>query len=321
MPPRGPTIAGRFGLNIILVSGATARARTLSLDWRHWTAGSFGLLALFLSFTLLFNYMTLRYAAAINHPLLQAILLADQRQEAQKTQEVVQGRLNAMAIKLGDLQAKMLRLDGLGERLAKLAGLKPQELPGPLQPGTTPGRGGPAPTLQRNLSLDEFNAMLGELAQQVDQRSDQLGVLEALLVNDSATKKFLPTLKPIEDAWYSSNFGWRLDPFTGQQSFHEGIDFPADVGTAIEAAASGKVVFADVHPAYGKMIEIDHGNGLVSRYAHCSALLVSEGDFVMRGQLIAKVGTTGRSTGPHLHFEVRLNGVPQNPARFLQASG
>ena len=321
MPPRGPTIAGRFGLNIILVSGATARARTLSLDWRHWTAGSFGLLALFLSFTLLFNYMTLRYAAAINHPLLQAILLADQRQEAQKTQEVVQGHLNAMAIKLGDLQAKMLRLDGLGERLAKLAGLKPQELPGPLQPGTTPGRGGPAPTLQRNLSLDEFNAMLGELAQQVDQRSDQLGVLEALLVSDSANKKFMPTLKPIEDAWYSSNFGWRLDPFTGQQSFHEGIDFPADVGTAIDAAASGKVIFAEVHPAYGKMIEIDHGNGLVSRYAHCSVLLVSEGDFVMRGQLIAKVGTTGRSTGPHLHFEVRLNGVPQNPARFLAANG
>jgi murein DD-endopeptidase MepM/ murein hydrolase activator NlpD len=308
-------------LNIILVSGATARARTLSLDWRHWTAGGFSLLALFLGFTLLFNYMTLRYAASINHPLLQAILLADQREEAQKTQEVVQGHLNAMAVKLGDLQAKMLRLDGLGERLAKLAGLKPQELPGVLQAGVTPGRGGPAPTLRRNLSLDEFNAMLGQLAQQVDQRSDQLGVLESLLVSDSANKKFLPTLKPIEDAWYSSNFGWRLDPFTGQQSFHEGIDFPADVGTAIDAAASGKVIFADVHPAYGKMIEIDHGNGLVSRYAHCSALLVREGDFVMRGQLIAKVGTTGRSTGPHLHFEVRLNGVPQNPARFLQASG
>jgi murein DD-endopeptidase MepM/ murein hydrolase activator NlpD len=288
-------------LNIILVSGATARARTLSLDWRHWTAGGFGLLALFLSFTLLFNYVTLRYAASINHPLLQAILLADQREEAQKTQEVVQGHLNAMAV--------------------KLAGLKPQELPGVLQPGVTPGRGGPAPTLQRNLSLDEFNALLAQLAQQVDQRSDQLGVLEALLVSDSANKKFLPTLKPIEDAWFSSNFGWRLDPFTGQQSFHEGIDFPADVGTAIDAAASGKVIFADVHPAYGKIIEIDHGNGLVSRYAHCSVLLVSEGDFVMRGQLIAKVGTTGRSTGPHLHFEVRLNGVPQNPARFLAASG
>ena len=308
-------------MNIILVSGATARARTLTVDWRHWTAGGFGVLFLFLSFTLLFNYMTLRYAASINHPLLQAILLADQRQEAQKTQEVVQGHLNAMAVKLGDLQAKMLRLDGLGERLAKLAGLKPQDLPGLLQPGTTPGRGGPAPTLQRSLTLDEFNEMLAQLSRQVDQRSDQLGVLEALLMTDSANKKFLPTLKPIEDAWYSSNFGWRLDPFTGEQSFHEGIDFPADVGTTIDAAASGKVIFADVHPAYGKMIEIDHGNGLVSRYAHCSALLVKEGDLVVRGQQIGRVGTTGRSTGPHLHFEVRLNGVPQNPARFLQASG
>ena len=132
--------------------------------------------------------------------------------------------------------------------------------------------------MHRNLSLDEFNEMLAQLSRQVDERSDQLGVLEALLMTDSANKKFLPTLKPIEDAWYSSNFGWRIDPFTGQQSFHEGIDFPADVGTTIEAAASGKVIFADVHPAYGKMIEIDHGNGLVSRYAHCSALLVSEGD-------------------------------------------
>lgn len=308
-------------MNIILISGAAARARTLTLDWRHWMLGGFGALALFLSFTLLFNYVTLRYAASINHPLLQAILLADQRQEAQKAQEVLQGHLNAMAVTLGDLQAQMLRLDWLGERLAKLAGLKPQELPGGLQSGASPGRGGPAPTLQRNLSLDEFKALLAQLSGQVDQRRDQLGVLEALLVSDSANKKFLPTLKPIEDAWFSSNFGWRLDPFTGQQSFHEGIDFPADVGTVIEAAASGKVIFADVHPAYGKMIEIDHGNGLVTRYAHCSSLLVKDGDLVVRGQQIARVGTTGRSTGPHLHFEVRLNGVPQNPARFLQAAG
>ena len=102
---------------------------------------------------------------------------------------------------------------------------------------------------------------------------------------------------------------------------HEGIDFPAEVGTPIVAAASGTVIFADWHPAYGKMVEIDHGNGLVSRYAHTSGLFVKEGDLVVRGQKIATVGSTGRSTGPHLHFEVRLNGVPQNPARFLsQAS-
>jgi murein DD-endopeptidase MepM/ murein hydrolase activator NlpD len=307
-------------LNIIFVSGATARARTLTLDWRHWAAGGFALLVLFLSFTLMFNYVTLRYAASINHPLLQAIMLADQRQEAQRTEEVVQGHLSAMAMKLGDLQAQMLRLDSLGERLARLAGLKPQEWPA-LEPGSVPGRGGPVPTLRRDFTVDEFTTMLSQLSRQVDERSDQLGVLEALVVTDSANKKFLPTLSPIEDGWFSSNFGWRVDPFSGQKSFHEGIDFPAEAGTPIDAAASGKVIYADVHPAYGKMLEIDHGNGLVSRYAHCSTLLVKEGDLVMRGQRVATVGSTGRSTGPHLHFEVRLNGVPQNPARFLQPTG
>ena len=307
-------------MNIILVSDATARARTLTVDWRHWAVGSFAILVLFLSFTLMFNYVTLRYAASINHPLLQAIMLADQRQEAQRTQEAVEGHLSAMAMKLGELQAQMLRLDSLGERLARLAGLKPQELPAQ-ESGSTPGRGGPASTLRRDFTVDEFTAMLSQLSRQVDERSDQLGVLEALVVTDSVNKKFLPSLLPIENGWFSSNFGWRIDPFNGQKTFHEGIDFPAEVGTTIEAAASGKVIFADVHPAYGKMLEIDHGNGLVSRYAHCSLLLVKEGDLVMRGQRVAEVGSTGRSTGPHLHFEVRLNGVPQNPARFLQPTG
>jgi murein DD-endopeptidase MepM/ murein hydrolase activator NlpD len=308
-------------LNIIFVSGAAARARTVTLDWRHWTLGSICLLVLFLSFTLLFNYVTLRYAAAINHPLLQAVLLADQRQEAQKTQEVVETHLNSMALKLGELQAQILRLDGLGERLAKLAGLKPQELPQTLQPGVVPGRGGPAPALHSSLTIDDFSSMLTTLSRDVEQRSDQLGVLEALLVTDSAQRRFLPTLSPVEEGWFSSNFGWRIDPFSGQKSFHEGIDFPSETGTAILAAASGKVIYAEVHPAYGKMVEIDHGNGLVSRYAHSSALFVKEGDLVVRGQRIASVGTSGRSTGPHLHFEVRLNGVPQNPARFLQPAG
>ena len=307
-------------MNIIFVSDATARARTITLDWRHWTLAGFGLVAVFLTFTLLFNYVTLRYAAAIKHPLLQSILLADQREEAQKSQQVIQAHLNAMAVRLGELQAQLLRLDGLGERLAKLAGLTPHELPPPVEPGKAPGRGGPAPTLPHDLSLDEFTDLLSTLSRQVEQRSDQLGVLEALLVTNSANKKFLPTLAPIEDGWFSSNFGWRIDPFTGQRSFHEGIDFPADVGTPIEAAASGKVVSAEVHPQYGKMLEIDHGNGLVSRYAHCASVLVREGDLVVRGQRVATVGSTGRSTGPHLHFEVRLNGVPQNPARFLQST-
>ena len=307
-------------MNIIVVSGAKGRTRTLTLDWRHWTLGGFGLLLLFLSFSLLFNYVTLRYAAAINHPLLQAILLDDQRQEARRSQEVVQGHLNAMAVKLGELQAQLLQLNGLGDRLAQMAGLKPKD-PSPADLGKAPGRGGPAPTLARDLTVDEFSTLLVQLSHAVDERSDQLGVLEALLVSSSANKKFLPTLAPVDAAWLSSSFGWRIDPFTGQKSFHEGLDFPSEAGTPVVAAASGKVTFADVQSQYGKIVEIDHGNGLVTRYAHCSMLFVKEGDLVVRGQRIAAVGSSGRATGPHLHFEVRLNGVPQNPARFLQSTG
>ena len=308
-------------MNIILVSGATARARALTLDWRHFAIGSFGILVVFLGFTFVFNFVVLRYAAATQHPWLQAIVLADQRQEAMRTQERVQGHLNAMAIRLGELQAQMLRLDGLGERLASIAGLKKQDLPS-LRAREVPGRGGAESTLpSRSLSVPELTGLLEQLARQIDERTDQLGVLEALLVQSSANRKFLPTLAPIVDGWFSSNYGYRIDPFSGEHAFHEGIDFPAETGTPILAAASGQVVTADAHPQYGKMIEIDHGNGLVSRYAHTSQMLVKVGDLVVRGQKVGTVGSTGRSTGPHLHFEVRLNGIPQNPARFLQSSG
>lgn len=303
-----------------MVAGANARARTITLDWRHWTSIGATLLVLFLIFTFAFNFVTLKWAAATRHPWLAAIVLADQREEAAKAEERVQAHLNTMAVRLGELQAQMLRMENVGDRLAKTAGLKPQELQS-LEPGKPPGRGGAESSLPaRNLSLDEFSDLVASLKQQMDSRTDQLSVLEALLVHDSANRKFLPTLYPILDGWYSSNFGYRIDPFTGQQSMHEGIDFPADVGTTVVAAASGKVIYAEWHPAYGKMIEVDHGNGLVSRYAHTSSMLVKEGDLVVRGQRIATVGSTGRSTGPHLHFEVRLNGVPQNPARFLQSS-
>jgi murein DD-endopeptidase MepM/ murein hydrolase activator NlpD len=309
-------------LNIILVTGASGRARTITLEPRHWIVGGFALFVSLIAFTLGFNFITLKWAAAVQHPWLQAIILADQREEAQRTQERVQGHLNAMALRLGELQARMMQLDGLGERLAKIAGLKPQEVPG-LQSGAAPGRGGAVSSSlpSHPLSVAEFTALIDRLARQVEERTDQLGFLESLLLQNSANRKFLPTLPPIVDGWFSSNFGYRIDPFSGENSFHEGIDFPAPVGTPIVAAASGKVVTAEWHPAYGKMVEVDHGNGLVTRYAHASQLLVREGDLVIRGQRVAAVGSTGRSTGPHLHFEVRLNGTPQNPARFFQRTG
>ena len=169
-------------MNIILVTGATARARTITLDWRHWAAGGFSLLVVFLVFTFMFNFVTLKWAAAVQHPLLQAFVLADQREEAARVEERVQGHLNAMALRLGELQARVMRLDGLGERLAKTAGLKPQELPS-LPTGAAPGRGGAVSSLpSRNLSVQEFSDLVEKLARQVDERSDQMSVLEALLV-------------------------------------------------------------------------------------------------------------------------------------------
>jgi murein DD-endopeptidase MepM/ murein hydrolase activator NlpD len=308
-------------LDIILVTGANARARAITVDWRHWAGGGVLLFALFMSFTLAFNLVTLKWATAVQHPWLQAIVLADQREAAARINERVQGHLNALAMRLGELQAQVARLDGLGERLARSAGLKAQDLPG-LAPGTVPGRGGaPSSTPSRDFTVPEFSGLLDQLKLKLDASSDQFGVIEAVLILNAAKRNFLPSQAPVVHGWFSSNFGQRIDPFTGQNAFHEGIDFPAEVGTAIVAAASGKVIAAEAHAQYGKMIEIDHGNGLITRYAHASKLNVKAGDLVVRGQRIATVGTTGRSTGPHLHFEVRQNGVPQNPARFLQAAG
>jgi murein DD-endopeptidase MepM/ murein hydrolase activator NlpD len=124
----------------------------------------------------------------------------------------------------------------------------------------------------------------------------------------------------VEASWSDSSFGWRIDPFTGEKAMHEGVDFVADVGAPIFAAASGVVITAEYRPDFGNVVEIDHGNGYVTRYAHASKLFVKPGQVVQRGRKIAEVGSTGRSTGPHLHFEVRYHGVAQNPAKFLRAS-
>ena len=300
-------------MQIIVVSGDFRTKKSLNVGVPQVIGLTFvALLALGLTATLA-NYLSIRYAATSNHPLIRSVLLADQHAEAKERQQQIQDNINNLALKLGEVQAHMLRLDGLGEKLAKVAGLKPAELPSAT---ANSGRGGAA-TVGAPLSIGDFARQLGELNKNVDVKADQLSVLEALLVEGSAQRKFLPTLPPVENVNYTSNFGYRIDPFNGHQTFHEGVDFAAETGTAINAAASGKVIYADYHPAYGKSVEIDHGNGLVTRYAHGSELLVKEGDLVVRGQRIARVGTTGRSTGPHLHFEVRLNGVAQNPGRFL----
>ena len=210
-----------------------------------------------------------------------------------------------------------MQLDTLGERLAGMAGVSVKEAkPVADKKDKDAGRGGP---LLRPDSLNETSLQraLDELSRQVEVRSETLTALESRLLDERIRKSMLPTTLPVTEGGRSSGFGWRSDPFTGQSALHEGLDFTADVGTPIYAAAAGIVRSVERHPEYGNVVDIDHGDDLVTRYAHASLILVKEGEFVKRGQHVAAVGSTGRSTGPHLHFEVRIKGVPQNPARFF----
>jgi murein DD-endopeptidase MepM/ murein hydrolase activator NlpD len=312
-------------MNVILVSGKLARAKTFTLGLPQVLLLGLGLALTVLMLAVMLHYTALRFSHDIKLPYVESIVLAAQKrqfalqqEQHKKAQAYLRENLNAMAVKLGEMQAQLVRLDTVGERLAKLAGFKPQDL----MFGERPGRGGAVSSLpSQDLSLSDFTEQLELLTRQVDDRSDKLGILESLFAVDSAKKKLIPTMLPVEGGWYSSNFGWRIDPFTGQRAFHEGIDVMAETGTPIYAAAGGVVIFAGRHPQYGNMIEIDHGNGLITRYAHASKLLVKVGDLVVRGVQIGKVGKTGRATGSHLHFEVRRHGAPVNPKRFLRLPG
>jgi len=303
-------------VQIILISDRLAKVRSVSLATRHLVGVGFLALSILCASTAGLYWFTLRYADHIRVPALQRLVLAAQEAEAERGRTFVQQNLNAMAVKLGEMQAQITRLDALGERLSTTAGIREFRF------SEAPGLGGASPTLlpPQNLSLAEFSDKLSLLARQVETRNDMMGVLEAQLFEQAVKKKLTPTLTPVSAPFNASGFGRRIDPFTGQWAMHEGIDFLADVGTPVIAAAGGIVQFSGFHPQYGYMIDLDHGNDLVTRYAHLSKLFVKEGDVVQRAKRIALSGNTGRSTGPHLHFEVRFRGAPQNPSRFLLAS-
>ena len=305
-------------MHIILVSNRLTRARSVTLTSVHLLVGGFAAALLIGVLSIAMFFVTVKYASELRVPVLDSLLLSIKEQDSRKADSYLRENLNAMAVKLGQMQAQLMRLDALGERLSSLAGLKPNEF----RFNEVPGRGGAISTVTppQDLSMADFNRHLEQLSRQMENRTDYLGVLESTFFDARMKRKLLPTIPPVEGAWNASSFGWRIDPISGQQAQHEGVDFIAEVGTPIFAAAGGVVTAAEFHHQYGNMIEIDHGNDFTTRYAHSSRLFVKAGDVVKRGRKIAEVGTTGRSTGPHLHFEVRYRGVAQNPSRFLQAT-
>jgi murein DD-endopeptidase MepM/ murein hydrolase activator NlpD len=257
--------------------------------------------------------LVLRLAAAADVPVVQSLVSFVMRDQAERNAQYVQNNVTAMAKMLGDMQARLLRLDALGERVSKLAGIRPEEF----NFRELPGRGGPLSGDARGLTLRELQDQAARVGQSVEQRDDFMNVVESELVANEARDALLPHGAPVSEGFVASGYGMRTDPFTGQVSMHTGVDFAAPVGTPILAAAGGVVVSAETRPDFGNMVEIDHGKGVSTMYAHTSRMLVKSGDIVRKGQKIAEVGTTGRSTGPHLHFEVHVNGVPQNPSKYL----
>ena len=304
-------------MHIILVSSKLAKARSLTLTNRHLVASAVFMAVLVFSLTLGLFWITVRHATEFKLPLLDSLVLSAQEAQRRKTEEFLRENLNAMAVKLGQMQAQLMRLDALGERLSTLAGLKPGEF----RFNEAPGRGGAVSSIPaQDFSMAEFNRQLDQLSRQMENRSDSLGILESQLFDAKVKKKLMPTIPPVDAAYSASSYGWRIDPFNGMLAMHEGVDFPVDIGTPVFAAAGGVVIYSGPHPQYGFLVEIDHGNDFTTRYAHCSRVLVREGEVVQRGSKIAESGSTGRATGPHLHFEVRYRTVAQNPIRFLQAT-
>lgn len=302
-------------MHIILVSDRLTTTRTVVLKGRHLAAVGALLATTVVGLSLLFSYITVRHAAELRLPIVQELLEAANAEQARASREFVRENINAMAVKLGQMQAQLLRLDSLSERVAGLAGVKPSEIQ--LLTNRRDGQGGPLVT-PISLTASDLDQAVASLSRELEAKSDTLVLLENQLVDERIRKSLLPTSLPVDLPWNSSSFGWRLDPITGQAALHEGVDFTADVGTPIRSAAAGVVVNVERHPAYGNLLEIDHGNDLITRYAHCSRITVQPGALVKRGQVVAEVGNTGRTTGPHLHFEVRINGVARNPNHFLQ---
>ena len=302
-------------MNIILVSGRLAKTRNITLG--AWQIVSLFLLLFVLMMGAAFalQYALVRYAPEGLNDEIRALLSQVQTDEQQKQQVYMHSSLDAMAVRVGQMQAQVQRLDALGARLAKLTGMKPEEF----QFAQPPAQGGPlVVSPDQKMSENGLAQQLDRLGHVVNDRSDKLLALETMLLQNQLSSKLLPSIPPVHGGFYSSNFGWRIDPFTGTNAMHEGVDFVADAGTIIYASAGGVVAYARMHPQYGNMVEIDHGNGIVTRYGHASKLLVKVGQVVRRGEKIAEVGNTGRSTGNHLHFEVRYQGIAQNPVRFLK---
>jgi murein DD-endopeptidase MepM/ murein hydrolase activator NlpD len=334
-------------VDILLTHGRSARTRSFHLE--AWQIVLMSLLAFLLMLVLAGAIYHLIFMKAVreNWPVIGDLVRLIAKDEFAARDKFLRENLDAMAHKVGEMQAKMVKLDAVGSRVAGLAGLKPEDLKAiesavaasasasAAEPITPPAASAPAKPASSTVSMigaisaqggpyipsdapafDFLNQLMDRMDEVADHRSDVFTLAESRLLEKKLEALVLPSSTPVIGP-IGSGFGFRVDPLTGRSALHTGLDFPAHIGTPIRAAAGGVVISTLTVPSYGQMVEIDHGNRLITRYAHTSQVLVNPGQLIKRGQQIAMVGNTGRSTGPHLHFEVLYDGVPQDPRRFL----
>lgn len=243
--------------------------------------------------------------------------MAEEREHLTAAQRDAEDDLDALAIRLAELQAQMMRIDALGERLVKLADLDAREF----DFSQPPAAGGPDDAVDGNTqSVSELINGMDTLGRLVQERMEKLTLLEEWVMNNEVRRQTLPSGLPVVSGWISSDFGRRINPVTGKAQLHAGVDIPGDSGSEVLSVAAGVVTKAERMSGYGNVVEIRHADGYSTRYGHNQKNLVKEGERIEKGQVIALLGSTGRTTGPHVHFEVRKDGEPVDPEHYLDTT-
>ncbi|MDH5570886.1 MAG: peptidoglycan DD-metalloendopeptidase family protein [Gammaproteobacteria bacterium] len=308
-------------MNIVILTRKKACSGLLSLNARTLVIAAVSLFFIMPATFMLAGYkLGISYMQANPDDLSVAIQseLDSQRLALKEVTRTAEDNMDALALRLGNLQAHIIRLDALGERLTTMAKLDKGEF----DFEQSPAQGGPISKNEAagQMSVPDFMKSLEELSTQLNDRSQQLEVLEDMIMTRNLEAEVFPAGRPINRGWLSSYFGVRTDPFTGRRVHHSGVDFAGKMGSEVVAVAAGVVTFSGRKSGYGNLIEINHGKGYVTRYGHNSKNLVKVGDTIKKGQVVSEMGTTGRSTGPHVHFEVLYNGQAVNPKEYIHAS-
>jgi len=299
-------------MNIILFTNKRGQVWNFELNLLRFGVGAVTGMIILIAVAV---YTGTRIAAdELQHVVKWQGMVEGQQAEITEARRSAQADLDALTLRMGKMQAQMLRLNALGDRLVEQGSLDKEEF----DFDAVPAVGGPAGSeAVQSVPLADFLSMLDALGSEMQDREQKLSVLESLLMSRSLHERVMPSGKPVADGWLSSKYGKRNDPFTGKQDFHKGLDFAGKKGSEVITVGDGVVSWAGKRSGYGNLIEVNHGNGYSTRYGHNQKHLVKVGDKVKKGQQIALMGSTGRSTGPHVHFELLRNGKTVNPSKYI----